>query len=54
MDDSGDDSDPDDDSGSGVALRALAQPGGPEVGERTEEGGVSVEPHTGTDLLLPS
>ncbi|XP_070819329.1 nuclear factor NF-kappa-B p105 subunit [Chaetodon trifascialis] len=44
-DDSGDDSDLDDDSGSGVALRASAQPGGEEVGERTEEGGDSVEPH---------
>ncbi|XP_070692423.1 nuclear factor NF-kappa-B p105 subunit [Pempheris klunzingeri] len=45
-DDSGDDSDPDDDSGSGVVLRASPQPGGLEVGEWTEEGGVSVEPTT--------
>lgn len=51
-----DDSDPDDDSGSGAVLRASAQPGGLEVGERTEEGGVSVqpEPHGGTRPLLPS
>ncbi|XP_054453388.1 nuclear factor NF-kappa-B p105 subunit [Anoplopoma fimbria] len=41
--DAADDSDPDDDSGSGVVLRAVAQPGGLEEGERTEEGGVSVE-----------
>ncbi|XP_035524895.1 LOW QUALITY PROTEIN: nuclear factor NF-kappa-B p105 subunit-like [Morone saxatilis] len=41
--DSSDDSDPDDDSGSGVVLRASAQQGGLEVGERTEERGVSVE-----------
>ncbi|XP_073343005.1 nuclear factor NF-kappa-B p105 subunit [Pagrus major] len=45
-DSSDDDSDPDDDSGSGVVLRASAQLGGLEVGERSEEGGVSVEPHT--------
>ncbi|KAK9518504.1 hypothetical protein VZT92_023810 [Zoarces viviparus] len=44
--DAADDSDPHDDSGSGVVLRAVAQPGGLNVGERTEEGGVSVEePH---------
>ncbi|KAK1904338.1 Nuclear factor NF-kappa-B p100 subunit, partial [Dissostichus eleginoides] len=36
-------SDPDEDSGSGVALRAAAQEGGLELGERSEEEGVSVE-----------
>ncbi|XP_069387549.1 nuclear factor NF-kappa-B p105 subunit isoform X1 [Paralichthys olivaceus] len=38
-----DDSDLDDDD-SGAEVRASAQTGGTEVGERTEEGGVSVEP----------
>ncbi|XP_037635718.1 nuclear factor NF-kappa-B p105 subunit isoform X2 [Sebastes umbrosus] len=49
-----DDSDPNDDSGSGDVLRALAQPGGLEVGERTEEGGVGVEepkPHRDERLV---
>nr|ABN58794.1 NF-kappa-B 1 p105 subunit [Siniperca chuatsi] len=50
--DAADDSDPDDDSGSGVVLRASAQPGGLEVGERTEEGGVSVEPEPHGDERL--
>ncbi|XP_034453801.1 nuclear factor NF-kappa-B p105 subunit isoform X2 [Hippoglossus hippoglossus] len=43
-----DDSDPDDDD-SGAAVRASAQTGGVEVGGRTEEGGVSVEPEPDTD-----
>ncbi len=51
-DSSDDDSDPDDDSGSEVVLRASAQPGGLEAGQRTEEGGVGVEPHRGKHLLL--
>ncbi|XP_039975538.1 LOW QUALITY PROTEIN: nuclear factor NF-kappa-B p105 subunit-like [Xiphias gladius] len=43
-DDGGDDSDPGDDSGSGAALRAAARTRGTGVVERTEDGGVSVEP----------
>ncbi|KAI3351463.1 hypothetical protein L3Q82_020224, partial [Scortum barcoo] len=46
----GDDGDPDDDSGSGAVLTAPAQLGGLEVGERSEEGGVSVEPHGGEQV----
>lgn len=46
--DAADDSDPDDDSGLGIVQSASAQPGGPEVGERTEDGGVSVDPDAGT------
>ncbi|XP_041799441.1 nuclear factor NF-kappa-B p105 subunit [Chelmon rostratus] len=49
-DDSSADSDSDDDSGSGVMLRSSTRPGGPEVGQRTEEGGVSVEPHRDEQL----
>ncbi|TDH07292.1 hypothetical protein EPR50_G00104420 [Perca flavescens] len=41
--DPADDSDPDDDSGSGVVLGASAQPGGLEAGETTEDGGVCVD-----------
>lgn len=43
-DNDGDDNDPDDDSPSGAVLRALARPEPVEVSERSEEGGVSVEP----------
>ncbi|KAM7418221.1 hypothetical protein PAMA_017738 [Pampus argenteus] len=43
-DDSGDDSDPDNDSAAGTVLRDSAQPGGLEVGESPEEEGVHVEP----------
>ncbi|TKS65039.1 NF-kappa-B p105 subunit Nuclear factor of kappa light polypeptide gene enhancer in B-cells 1 Nuclear factor [Collichthys lucidus] len=50
-DDSGDDGDLDDDLGSGVVLRASAQPGGLKDGERSEDGGVSVEPHEGERLV---
>ncbi|TMS17194.1 hypothetical protein E3U43_001263 [Larimichthys crocea] len=50
-DDSGDDGDLDDDLGSGVVLRASAQPGGLEDGERSVDGGVSVEPHQGEQLV---
>ncbi|XP_078116114.1 nuclear factor NF-kappa-B p105 subunit isoform X1 [Sander vitreus] len=41
--DEADDSDPDDDSGSGVVLRASAQPGGLEAGDTAEDGGVGVD-----------
>lgn len=53
--DRGDDSDPDDDSGSGAVLQASAQARGLEVGERAEEGSLSVdpEPDRGKDQLLP-
>uniref|UniRef100_A0A7N8WQ24 Nuclear factor of kappa light polypeptide gene enhancer in B-cells 1 n=1 Tax=Mastacembelus armatus TaxID=205130 RepID=A0A7N8WQ24_9TELE len=40
----GDDSGPDDDSGSGAVLRAQVQTGALDVGERAEDEGVSVEP----------
>uniref|UniRef100_A0A3Q4H6U1 Nuclear factor of kappa light polypeptide gene enhancer in B-cells 1 n=1 Tax=Neolamprologus brichardi TaxID=32507 RepID=A0A3Q4H6U1_NEOBR len=43
-DNDGDDNDPDDDSPSGAVLRAPARPEAVEVRERSEEGGVSVEP----------
>lgn len=43
-DNDGDDNDPDDDSPSGAVLRAPARPEPVEVSERSEEGGVSVEP----------
>ncbi|XP_014193821.1 nuclear factor NF-kappa-B p105 subunit [Haplochromis burtoni] len=43
-DSDGDDNDPDDDSPSGAVLRAPARPEPVEVSERSEEGGVSVEP----------
>nr|XP_020494025.1 LOW QUALITY PROTEIN: nuclear factor NF-kappa-B p105 subunit [Labrus bergylta] len=51
-DDNSDDSNPDDDSRSGAALRLSAEAGGLEVRERTEEGGVSVEPQPGRDERL--
>lgn len=53
-DDSGDDSDPDDDSTSGAMRRDSAQPGGLELGENPEEGGVSVEPEPdrGTQQMI--
>lgn len=44
--------DPDDDSGSGAALRLSSQTRGLEVGERTEERGVSVEPDQDHDERL--
>ncbi|XP_041846458.1 LOW QUALITY PROTEIN: nuclear factor NF-kappa-B p105 subunit-like [Melanotaenia boesemani] len=47
-DDSDDDSDPDNDSTSGAVLRAS---GGPEEGERIEDGGVSVEPEADRELV---
>jgi len=46
-----DDRHPDDDSGSGVALRAAARPGGLDVGGRSEEGGVSAEEPEGTQRI---
>ncbi|XP_030001766.1 nuclear factor NF-kappa-B p105 subunit [Sphaeramia orbicularis] len=50
--DSGDDSDPDDDAGSGVIKRPVAQPEGLNPGETTEDGGVSVEPEAHRDEQL--
>nr|WFF64115.1 nuclear factor kappa B [Trachinotus ovatus] len=51
-DDDDDDCNPDNDSGSGAVLQDSAQTTGTEVGESTEEGGVSVkpEPDTGEPL----
>nr|XP_046261238.1 nuclear factor NF-kappa-B p105 subunit isoform X2 [Scatophagus argus] len=53
-DDSSDDSDPDDNSGSGLMLTASRQPGDLEEGDKTQEGGVRVEQHTDEQLLQES
>nr|QJQ40090.1 NF-kappa-B1 protein [Trachinotus ovatus] len=51
-DDDDDDCNPDNDSGSGAVLQDSAQTTGTEVGESTEEGGVSVKPEPDTDEPL--